>query len=121
MMLWHSLHSRGRGTFSEYSLIEPCGSWQFSAVFAHRLMLEQERSALFGVAFVANVVDRILSKSASVILPCGLWQSEQTTLPSRIGMCDEHEHLRAPVLMALEASVRFKRCLQLDSCATQPS
>ena len=22
-------------------------------------------------------------------LPCGLWQSEHTILPSRIGMCDE--------------------------------
>ena len=28
-IVWHSKHSRGRDIFSENSLIEPCGSWQF--------------------------------------------------------------------------------------------
>ena len=34
------------------------------AVLAHRLVFEQERSALLGVAGVANVVDRNLSSAA---------------------------------------------------------
>ena len=86
--MWHSKHSRGRDILSMASLIEPCGSWQLSAILAHRHVLEQERSALFGVALIASLVDRLVRSIASVKLPCGLWQSEQTILPSRIGMCD---------------------------------
>jgi hypothetical protein len=83
------------------------------AVLAHRCVLEQKRSALFGMAFVAIVVDGIFPQErlGSAAMRVVAIRADHFALTHR--HVRWAVHLGAPVLMALEASFGFECRFQL--------
>src|SRR5262245_5279600 len=85
------------------------------AIFANRIVLPQERAALLRVTLVAIVVHRIFSQhrfgGAAVRIV--------TVRAGDLALTDRHMRrevsLRAPVFMTLEAGVRSKSGVQLES------
>src|ERR1700722_7649512 len=73
-------------------------------ILAHRRMLEQERSALFGMAFVTIVVDRIFleQRFGGAAVRIVAIRTRDLALAQR--HVRRTEHLRAPILVTLEAS-----------------
>jgi hypothetical protein len=76
-------------------------------------MFEQERSAFFGMALVAIVIDRVLPEER---FGSGtMWI--MTVGASHFAFAHWHvrrpEHLRAAVLVALETGFKFSRRLQI--------
>src|SRR5664280_2964399 len=83
------------------------------AVLAHRSVLEQERPALLGMARVANVVDRIFLQQRLGVAAMRIMTIRAHDLAFAHRHMRRAEHLRAPVLVALEAGVWLERGLQL--------
>lgn len=84
------------------------------AVLAHGQVLEQKRPALLGVALVASVIDR--SRSQHFIGEAAV--RIMTVRTHHFAFARRHvrraKQLRAPILVALEAGVGFKRRFQLE-------
>ena len=64
--VWHAGTEPRPRDFQHELIVRAVRVVAVQAVFADRRMLEQERSALLGMAFVASVVDVSVFKSASV-------------------------------------------------------
>ena len=84
------------------------------AVLAHRGVFEQERPALFGVTLVASVVDRIRPQQRFGVAAVRIVAIRAHKLAFAHRHMRRAEHLRAPVLVALEAGVRLECGLELE-------
>src|SRR5215831_13223024 len=84
------------------------------AILPHRCMLEQERSALFGVALVAVVVDRVFPQHCFG----GGAVRIVTVRAGDLSFPDRHvrraENLSAPILVALEAGFQLGLGLEVE-------
>ena len=78
------------------------------AVLTYRFVLEQKRSALFGVAGVTDVVDRIFLQQRFREAAVRIMAIRAHHLAFAQWHVRGAEHLRAPILMALETGVRLK-------------
>src|ERR1700680_2889124 len=85
----------------------------YEAVLAHRLVLEQERAALLGGALVASIVDRIFLQQRLGEAAVRIMTVRADHLALAHGHMRRAKHLRAPVLVALEAGGRLERGFQL--------
>src|SRR5437588_2272494 len=86
---WQVSHTRGIRTLSNCGLLVPCGSWQvaqFSSTggWFHRNGPRRSVWQLRQFSFVVAC-----SNCLGLGEPCGLWQLEQLTFPSRYGICYE--------------------------------
>src|ERR1700722_2672120 len=84
------------------------------AVLAHRRVLEQERTALLGVALVAGVVDRGLAQQAlggAAVRVVAIGADDLAFAHRHVRRAI---HLRAPVLVALEAGIGLERGLEIE-------
>src|SRR6266536_3149976 len=83
------------------------------AILTHGGMLEQEWSPLFGMALIASVIDRIFAQQRfgkGTVWIMAIRAHHFAFAQRHVGGA---EHLRAPVLMTLEAGVRLECSLYL--------